>query len=327
MIICLFIIIIIVLIVFLFRTMRKEVRGNKPPLDLYLEDKNTNTFVAIDVETATAKGNVCQIAYVYVKEGEFVSQNSFFVRPSGNKYDSINVRIHHITPDKTANSQSIKTIWPEIESKIYEAGAVVAHNADFDIPCIQKSLNYGTDVFDKVRIIDTCKITNYASLYSCCVYFGIELAAHHDALCDALACAQLLLKLKDFPIYGNIPKVEEPKPNNCKSKEDIEIIYPDTIFTDKTCVYSGVFTDWPEREELEVFLLSCGAKVRHSISSKTEFFITGSSPGPSKMQKALELNSAGANIQFIDDIELGRIVVDILSNCAKTEAVSSGNTE
>ena len=316
-----------ILIVGLYRTFHKEIQNNKPLLDIYQEERNTDTFVAIDVETATAKGNICQIAYVFVKDGEVVSQNSFLVRPSGNKYDSFNVRIHHITPGMTVDSPSLKKIWPEIEDKIYEAGAVVAHNADFDIPCIRKSLNYGTDVFDKVRIIDTCKITNYASLYSCCVFFDIELTAHHDALCDAMACAHLLLKLKDFPPYGYIPKVEEPKPNNCKSKEDIEIIYPYTVFTNKTCVYSGVFTDWPEREELEVFLLSCGAKVRHSISSKTEFFITGSSPGPSKMQKALELNSAGANIQFIDEIELGRIVVDILSNCAKTEVASSRNTE
>lgn len=307
----------VILIIFLIRNISKERQCDRPVLDIYKEDKQTDTFVAVDTETATAQKDICQIAYVYVKNGEFISQNTFLIRPRNNKYDRHNIKIHHITPDMTADSPSLEEVWPEIEAKILESGAFVAHNADFDIDSIQRSLDNGTSVFDLVKVIDTCKITDYSSLYSCCKYFDIDLPKHHDALCDANACAELLLKLKDFPPYGYIPKVEEPTDeyipeikakSHTAEKKSVEILYPDTIFNNKTCVYSGVFEDWPIREELEYFLMSCGAKVTHSISSRTDYFIVGVDPGPAKIQKAIDISSNGGKIQFISQNKLAEIV-------------------
>ena len=310
----------IILIIFIVRGIRKYRQANRPILDIYKEDKHTDTFVAVDTETATAQKDICQIAYVYVKNGEFLLQGTYLIRPRNNRYNKRNIQIHHITPDMTADSPTLEDVWPEIEAKIIEAGAFVAHNADFDIASIQRSLDNGTSVFDRVKVIDTCKITDYSSLYSCCKYFNINLPKHHDALYDANACAELLLKLKDFPPYGCIPREEEPydeyiPPVNAKSrtpeKKSVEILYTDTIFNGKTCVCSGVFKDWPIREELECFLMSCGAKVTHAISSRTDYLIVGKEPGPAKIQKAIEISSNGGKIQFISEKKLTEIVAEI----------------
>lgn len=310
----------VILVIYLFKCISKERQSNRPVLDIYEEDRQTDTFVAVDTETATVQKDICQIAYVYVKNGEFVSRDTFLIRPRNNKYDRHNIKIHHITPDMTAGSPSLEEVWPEIEAKIIEAGAFVAHNAGFDIDSIQRSLDKGTSVFDVVNVIDTCKITDYSSLYSCCRYFDIDLPKHHDALCDANACAKLLLKLKDFPPYGYIPKVDEPSDeyipeikakSRAAEKKSVEILYSDTIFKNKTCVCSGVFEDWPIREKLEDFLMSCGAKVTHSISSRTDYFIVGEDPGPSKIQKAIDISSNGGKIQFISQKKLAEIVVEI----------------
>lgn len=278
------------------------------------DDNRIDTFVAVDTETATKNGDVCQIAYVSVENGEIIKQNCYLIQPENNKYDRVNISIHHITPDKTADAPMLDEVWPEIEQEIVKAGAFVAHNADFDINAIQNSLSRYVQIFEKVRVFDTCKMSGYSSLYSCCVYFGIELGEHHDALCDARACAQLLLKLKDAPSNVYIPKLTEPKPKAKKVKKEVEVIYQNTFFTDKTCVISGTFEEWPDREELLEFLMSCGAKLTQSLSNRTDYFIIGEEPGPSKMKKALELSSHGSPIQFVTESKLHEIIDSIVKS-------------
>ncbi len=67
-------------------------------------------------------------------------------------------------------------------------------------------------------------------------------------------------------------------------------------FTGKTLVITGKF-DGIKREELKSRLVSCGAKVSGSVSSRTDFLISGESPG-SKREKAEQLG-----IPILDEAE------------------------
>jgi DNA ligase (NAD+) len=61
------------------------------------------------------------------------------------------------------------------------------------------------------------------------------------------------------------------------------------ILAGKTFVVSGVFSKY-SRDELKQDIEKRGGKVSGSISSKTSFVVAGDDMGPSKRQKAEELN-------------------------------------
>ena len=278
------------------------------------EIKNNNyplSFVAVDTETADKAGHICQIAYVSVEDGQIVRKNSFLVRPVKNHYDFYNTKIHNITATMTENAPDITEVWPEILNEIYKCSFLVAHNAEFDIRCLRLSLEAGggnDKILDTVNIIDTCELSGHSSLYSCCQYFNIPIDFHHDALCDAEACAKVLLCLRDDP-HPFIPHVLEPKQK--KEKRKVEITHINTPFSGKKVVVSGEFERYPYRDELKFFLESCGASVPSSLSSRTDMFVYGANPGPAKMQKAMDLSSSGTALKFISEKKLYEMIDEI----------------
>ena len=56
----------------------------------------------------------------------------------------------------------------------------------------------------------------------------------------------------------------------------------------RTIVYSGTFSIG--REELKKLIEDNGGKVGSSVSKKTDYFITGESLGPSKLERAIKEN-------------------------------------
>ena len=70
--------------------------------------KTTHDFVALDLETATAdRSSICQIGITEVINGIPQEPKSWLVQPEGNKYDSMNIFIHGITPEDTIDSPSL----------------------------------------------------------------------------------------------------------------------------------------------------------------------------------------------------------------------------
>ena len=60
------------------------------------------------------------------------------------------------------------------------------------------------------------------------------------------------------------------------------------ILEGKTFVVSGVFERF-ERDELKELIALHGGKVAASVSGKTDYLLTGSNVGPSKLEKAKNL--------------------------------------
>ena len=63
------------------------------------------------------------------------------MQPEGNKYDSMNIWIHGITPEDTKNSPSFPEVWKEVQPYLQNK-IVVAHNTSFDMYALR-------DAFDK----------------------------------------------------------------------------------------------------------------------------------------------------------------------------------
>ncbi|HEY1112286.1 MAG TPA: 3'-5' exonuclease [Chitinophagaceae bacterium] len=148
-----------------------------------------NAFTAIDFETASGSRNsICQVGLVRVMGGKVVDQVNVLVRPPRNEYNSFNTQIHGITPSMTARALPFDKVWPALEH--YVAGQhLVAHNMGFDQSCLQQTLvHYGIPV---PTFTSHCTYRLYRKKLSLlCQQHGITLN-HHDALSDALACAQL----------------------------------------------------------------------------------------------------------------------------------------
>jgi DNA ligase (NAD+) len=85
---------------------------------------------------------------------------------------------------------------------------------------------------------------------------------------------KMMLSLKEYGLYMAIEEKEEE--NNSSLLANLSV-----VFSGKSTRFSG--------DEVEAFLESNGAKCSHSVSSKTNYLITGEKPGVSKVSKAESL--------------------------------------
>ncbi len=152
--------------------------------------KVPNSFTAIDFEIAQGKRwSICQVGLVRVQNQIITEQLSILVQPPDNYYWSSFIAIHGITPKQTANALTFDMVWKQIKPYIKNQN-VVAHNGfAFDFHCLKQSLEY--------YAISTPEFTGHCTyrifgdnLASLCVKYNIPLN-HHEALSDAMACAQL----------------------------------------------------------------------------------------------------------------------------------------
>lgn len=151
-----------------------------------------STFTAIDFETAQGSRNsICQIGLVHIRNGNIVHEADILVQPPGNYYWGSFSDIHGITPAKTASAPTFNKVWAEVEP-YFKGQHVVAHNGfGFDFQVLDKTLQYYD--LQTPSYIKHCTYRLYGeALKSLCVRYGIKLN-HHNALSDALACAQLFM--------------------------------------------------------------------------------------------------------------------------------------
>ena len=264
-------------------------------------------FVSLDVETAQHHMAICQIGIVEVLDGKVIRRKSFLIQPPNNEYDYYCLRIHGITPSMTKNAPTFPEIWPELKS-IIEGQVVVCHNASFDIGSLDNDIDYyNLGELDLDMAICTCTELGRMDLYSCCVYFGVELDGHHNAAADAEATAMLFLAYsKRAGEVVTICKAKEKKISLAQRLSEVTVTdSADKLpLLGKTIVLTGIFEHWIQRSELAVKLTELGAKVTTSISRNTDFLVTGEFPGDSKIALAQKIRDAGGKIQIISEDEL-----------------------
>lgn len=150
-----------------------------------------NTFTAIDFETAQGKRHsICQVGLVRVVDGNITQEIVLLVKPPDNFYSYYNTQVHGITAEMTRHSPTFDQVWHLIEPFICNQN-LVAHNSAFDINCLQQTLAYYRMATPGFQSHCTYKLYKQR-LNVLCKTYGISLN-HHDALSDAMACAQLFL--------------------------------------------------------------------------------------------------------------------------------------
>lgn len=155
-------------------------------------------FVAIDFETADhGRDSACSVALVIVKGGRIVDSVQRLIRPPRQRM--MFTHIHGITWSDVADEPDFAGIWPALADSIAEADFLAAHNAPFDKGVLEGCCAaYGVAVPVK-QFLCTVRLAREVwnivptKLPNVCQRLGLALR-HHDALSDATACANIVLK-------------------------------------------------------------------------------------------------------------------------------------
>lgn len=291
-------------------------------------------FVAIDFETANENLNsACSIGIVAVKDLEIAEYYESFIQPPYNRFSDSNIFIHGITPNMTERAPTLNEIWSDISAFFSEHTPVIAHNAHFDMSVLRLSTSADIPDFPYIDTIAlaTPFVDGSKSLEHCAEWFGIEMDQHHNALSDATATAEIAIKILeesdcasmwellafarqvDIHMFADLVPQERfftrkkrtPMPNYYDFAQKPSDISPTCKVDEESPLYgkSIVFTG-----ELSIprpaawqAAVNCGAKIRTSVSRRTDYLVVGEQEPTfvgadglsSKQRNALALNADG----------------------------------
>jgi len=151
--------------------------------------------LAIDFETAdTGRDSACAIGAALVVDGRIVDRAYRLIRPPRPRV--MFTEIHGIRWSDVAGEPDFGEVWPDIEDLFEGADLYAAHNASFDRGVLRGCCEaYGFAAPERPWIC-TVKLSRAlwdirpTKLPNVCEHFGIALN-HHDAMSDALACAEI----------------------------------------------------------------------------------------------------------------------------------------
>lgn len=278
----------------------------------------SNSFIAVDFETATFSKMACQIGVTIVENGIVKGTAVDFIQPPNNRYEMGCIKVHHINPEQTINAPTFDIIWQNYK-ELFEKYPIVAHNAPFDESVLRANLDYyGIPHNNIAKFICTYQIYSL-SLDKLCWAFNLHDDQHHDAGFDSLRCAQFYM----FYLEGIKPDLsrlasyisEEERHSKIVKHDplkgdvlhkDLTTADPNNPFYDKKIVITGVFDI--ERNELAQKLKSFGADLDTSITKRTNFVFVGRDAGPSKLVKLQSLIAEGYPIRQLSQDDVTQIL-------------------
>lgn len=160
-------------------------------------------FVALDFETANnERGSACSIGIVRVENCAIVAKEVRLINPQTYFLDDFTNNIHGISAGDVEDIPLFDEVWQELSPLVEGVDFIAAHKASFDksvlYQCCEKfKIKPPVQKFVcTVQVARSCWKLNPATLDKVCDYLKIELN-HHEALSDASACAQIVLRAMD----------------------------------------------------------------------------------------------------------------------------------
>ncbi len=287
-------------------------------------------FTSIDVETANwNRESICQVGLVTVKNGSIVDIWSTLVNPE-DWFDGVNVEIHGISGEMVSDAP----VFPQIRDDLYRrmAGLVVVSHTAFDRGAVERAAEkYNLDPpqatwLDSARIArrawpDRYGRTGYG-LGNVASDLGIAFR-HHDALEDARAAAEIVLRACDetgLDINGWMKRVGQPIFPAAKKRRNYKgRAIPDTNIEGplygEHIVFTGALAAL--RRDAEGWAAEMGCQVHSAVSEKTTLLIVGIQDKErlgegydksSKHRKAEELIAQGKSIQILSEKDFFGII-------------------
>jgi DNA polymerase-3 subunit epsilon len=330
--------------------MTKSIPAPRTPLDETvvspLSAPGGLDFVAIDVETANSRrGSICAIGVAVVRGGAVVSSHSWLTRPPAglDRFDGVNVSLHGITPEMVADQPDFGDRLDQLLA-ITEGLPLVAHNAAFDMGALREACvaidrdwpatDYGCSLIMARRALDLISYRLPTVASEC----GVELAAHHEAGADALACAQVVLEIArrrrsrslsglfvDLQVLTG--RLEAAAWRGCRATLSMtdstgpwlpgaaSDADPEHPLYGQVVVFTGALS--VRRQEAWDAVAACGAEVEKGVNKRTTMLVvgdgfTGHDPADfwtGKAEKAVRWREKGHRIEVLTEGDL----VDLLA--------------
>ncbi len=162
-------------------------------------------FVAIDFETANSfAGSICAAGLVVMNGADAEESRFWLVRPhrACRHFDPFNVSIHGIRESDVSGAPEFDVLYRQEILPRIEGCVVAAHNAAFDMSALRHALGLYNIEYPDIRYLCTYKasvrtwegLENH-KLDTVSKFLSFRFK-HHDALEDALACANILLEVQ-----------------------------------------------------------------------------------------------------------------------------------
>ena len=159
--------------------------------------RTTLNFVAIDFETASYRSDsACAVGLVKVIQGEIVDTAVHLIRPPTCAFAF--THIHGLRWSDVAESDDFGKLWPTLEPLLDGAAFFAAHNASFDRGVLHACCRTYGIAAPSLPFRCTVQLSRRTwnirptKLSDVCRELNIALN-HHEALSDAMACAQIVL--------------------------------------------------------------------------------------------------------------------------------------
>lgn len=288
-------------------------------------EKNTSTFVAIDVETAnTDMASICQIGVAKYDNGKLIKEWSSLVDPE-DYFDFINISIHGITEDDVVGKPTFPKVLHQL--KDFLDGSICVCHTHFDRVSISRALSkYGLSDFDTIWL-DSSRVARRTweefsrsgyGLANVCRKIGYEFK-HHDALEDAKASANVVLSAIEktgLEIDAWLKRIRQPiDPKNISSGTAIARDgNPEGELFGEVLVFTGAL-EIPRREAADLAAI-IGCSVVGNVTKNTTILVVGDQDisklaGKEKSTKHLKAEQyikKGRNIRIIKESDFKELV-------------------
>lgn len=285
---------------------------------------DTSNFIVFDIRAGgITHDRLSEIAIAVVNNGEIVDRFFEKVTPPKNPMYEVDFWQNH-------GERNLKDVWIDVKPYFEKTECVLAFNLSVHKSNLEKSLAHYNIKAPEVNYL--C-VYNWAKKVLPLEYVSFDTVAHyleinlHEFstvhLNQANVTAQIALKLESISgltvneYYQQHQEDMEKATKNffrkTSDKADLNGLIFDNDLTDfsfeqKSVVFTGNFSRFPDREKLAELLSKNGALIKGSISSKTQIVIVGSGAGPSKIEKVKELLSQGKILNVISEENLYSII-------------------
>lgn len=283
------------------------------------------TFTAIDFETAnSARASACSVGYTVVQDGEIVrTEHSLIFPPTGLEFSHINRGVHGIGPEDVIGAPQFQDVMGAmVEANI--GAPLVAYSA-FDKGVwgsAWKLLGAAGPAVDFRDALAAAKHHLELEKYSLplvAAHLGLPEFDHHDAGADALACAQVVLGIRERVSLGSFSELwpaKAPRPRGAGRPEWRKVEIPETnatadsshpLFGHVLC-FTGSLASM-KRDDAYAACAAAGAVIGGGVTMKTTLVVQREDPAApdaklsSKARKALEYAGRGLPIRLISEAE------------------------
>lgn len=298
---------------------------------------NKFDFVGIDFETANYdRVSACALGIAFVKNETIVDEDFYYIKPpKGTKFMKRHVAIHGITEKDIKYAPSFGELWNSLKD-IFNNNLIVLHNASMDASILKQLFELYQIEDHNVTYLCTMNLAKHlgypAKLIELCDKFNIKIEEHHNPQFDAIACVKIASELipqvtilDEFKVSISTKQPINNQGDNRRTVNnntfannpiDRKYLYPKKCIDERTIEYffrkkiviTGVFEQFPVRNDLAKLLWELGADIDSKVTERTNILALGHEYGYKKFEEAQKNIDNGCDTCILNEEELLKFI-------------------